>query len=76
MKSSGYPMTAAATNLLEGIEGMCRKKCRTGVTGEDVDLSCELKEPAKVDGKTSAFLTTATSTSGSTATMQTRSAML
>ena len=51
MKSSGYPMTAAATNLLEGIEGMCRKKCRTGVTGEDVDLSCELKEPAKVDGE-------------------------
>ena len=51
VRSSGYPMTAEATHLLEGIEGMCRKKRRAGVTGEFVDLDCEAKEPAKVNDK-------------------------
>ena len=51
VKSSGYPMTAEATHLLEGIEEMCRKKRGAGVTGEFVDLECEAKEPAKVSDK-------------------------
>lgn len=42
-------MTAEAKHFLEGIEVMCRKKCRRGRTGEVVDLDHEAREPAKGD---------------------------